>query len=391
MSFASLCTAIIDNTDGWEETFVDEFDGYTEEERVKVRLLMARTNAVASAVFSGIAGDLTFVKELPHTITIADTVTSATAGGALTIEAAAGITTGAGGAIALTGGAGGNDAVGGAATVTGGAAGGGNRAGGVGYVTGGAGAGTAAGGATRVLSGTGGATGAGGTATVSGGSGGATSGAGGAVTITGGSAAAGNSAGGNATFGAGNGTGTGNGGSTTVAGGTSGTGATGNGGGVDITGGEVDSTDGNGGNITITPTAAAGTGRGGRVILRSFPLIKSTATAMTDTATIGVDGILGGLIAGTPTAAANYTMPTGTVLDAAFPSTAAAGDSIEFAICNLATDDSYDITLLTAASGITLKFSNVLVEANSATTKINWGRFRCVRTGANAFDVYRVG
>jgi hypothetical protein len=293
-------------------------------------------------VSATIAGDLTLAKEEAHTISVTTTTTAATAGGALTITAGAGATSGTGGAAALRGGAGGATGTGGAASVTAGA-------------------------------------------------GGSTSGAGGAATITGGAGTAGNSNGGAAGLVGGAGVGTGNGGNGSFTGGVSGSGATGNGGNVSITGGSVDSTNGNGGSVVLVPAAAAGTGLPGGIILRKNPLIKSTATAMTDTATMTAAGIASGLIAGTPTAAANYTMPTGAVLEAGLPSSIATGDSVEWSIVNLATNDTFDITVVTAASGITLKFSNVLVEANSATTKLNWGRFRAVRTGTETYDVYRVG
>lgn len=153
--------------------------------------------AADDVTFSGvIAGNVTLKKEGAHTIAIGATTTSATAGGALTVAAAAGVTTGAGGALALVGGAGGNDAVGGALSITGGAAGGGNRAGGAVSHVGGAGSGSAAGGASSVVGGAGGATGAGGAIAVTGGAGGATSGTGGAVAIAGGAGTNGNANGG---------------------------------------------------------------------------------------------------------------------------------------------------------------------------------------------------
>lgn len=130
---------------------------------------------------TALTGNIAFVKETAHSITINTSTTNATAGGALTINAATGLTTGAGGAFTLKAGTGGNDAVGGAMTLAGGAAGGGNRAGGAMSLAGGAGAGTGAGAAITI---TGGASGAGAT------------GKGGAVTITGGAAASTNDDGG---------------------------------------------------------------------------------------------------------------------------------------------------------------------------------------------------
>lgn len=67
---------------------------------------------------------LLFTKEAPHTVQIENSTTAATAGGALTVKAAAGLTSGVGGALALAGGAGGALASGGAVSLTGGASGG---------------------------------------------------------------------------------------------------------------------------------------------------------------------------------------------------------------------------------------------------------------------------
>lgn len=173
--------------------------------------IRSRTFVGSSSLdLSNVSGNLAFSKESAHSISVGATTTAATAGGALSLAAAAGNTTGAGGAFSAAGGAGGNDAVGGAASLTGGAAGGGNRAGGAVSATGGAGAGSAAGGAGSLTGGVGGATGAGGAISVAGGAGGATSGTGGAVAIAGGAGSAGNANGGavNINGGAKNGSGT---------------------------------------------------------------------------------------------------------------------------------------------------------------------------------------
>lgn len=166
-----------------------------------VTLTGAQTISGVKTFASG--ADPVFAKEAAHSLIVAATTTTATAGGALSVAAGAGVTTGAGGALALAGGAGGNDAVGGAASLTGGAAGGGNRAGGATTIGGGAGAGSAAGGNVIALAGAGGATGAGGGIAITGGAGGATSGNGGGVALTGGAATNGGSNGGNIVIAAG--------------------------------------------------------------------------------------------------------------------------------------------------------------------------------------------
>jgi hypothetical protein len=123
-------------------------------------------DAAADAIsFVGTVGpvanpNVTFVKELAHTIAVGLSTTGNAVGGALTVNSGAGNGTGAGGLF-------------------------------------------------TVKAGTGGATGAGGQITVSGGTGGATSGAGGALSLVGGSAAAGGSNGGDASLDSGVGNGAG--------------------------------------------------------------------------------------------------------------------------------------------------------------------------------------
>lgn len=301
------------------------------------------------------------------------------AGGAIAITSGAGNTTGAGGAISVTAGAGGNDAVGGAASLVAGAAGGGNRAGGAVAVTGGLGKGTAAGGAitittgassngTAVSPGASGAltltVGAAGTATTG------TAGAGGAIAITG--VAGGASTGASSTAGAGS--------SVTV---TAGAGGASSGGG---------DTGGAGGNVILTSGAAgsgATAGLAGGIFLRGPLFKKITNTTMTDTATVSAAAILGGTSVCTPTAAATYTLPTGTVLQNALPGAFTTnGDSVDWTVTNVATDASYDITVA-GDTGTTLK-GNATIASNDAVGTVSFGTFRFIRTGSNAFDVIRI-
>lgn len=265
--------------------------------------------------------------------------TSANAGGEAGLLGGQPGATGVGGAATVTGGAGGaTSGTGGAASVVAGAGTAGNSAGGVGKVVGGAGQGSAAGGAAQVTGGAGGATGAGGAVTVAAGAGGATSGTGGAVTITAGAGTNGNA---------------------------------------------------NGGTIAITAGAKNGSGLDGVIYHRSPVSRKVTVATMTDTATIAVSAILAGTVKCTPTAAATYTMPTGAVIAAALPADFTTGDSLDFALVNVATNDTYDITVATAASGTTM-YGCLVVEANSATTKISSGIFRLVCSGAATYDIYRI-
>lgn len=324
-------------------------------------------------------------------------------------------------------------------TITGKAGGAVTVAGGVASLTGGAGNTSGAGGASSLTGGQGGATGVGGAASVTSGAGGSTSGASGGVTVASGTTTAGSgSATGMVQVGSGAGAAsavavaggasgdailaTGNGGANTggasgQVGGAAGAASVigGNGGATNSTGahaggagGRADVIAGAGGNATagtgnggeggsvVLEAGTGGTSAGGTagvngVVFARSPMLKTyTVTAMTDTTTITAAALIGGMIKATPTAAASYTMPTGAVLAAALPAAIGVGDTVEFTITNVATNATFDVTVLTAASGITL-FGNMVVEANDATTtKGSSAVFRAVATGATAFDVYRI-
>lgn len=318
-----------------------------------------------------------------YTVKVDDTTAAATAGGRINITAGTAGTSGTGGVLALTAGIGGTTGTGGALTVTSGAGG---------TTSGVSGALTVSTGAPAALSGSASGvltidTATGATSTTTAGASGALaikSNAGGATTSNGTGGASGALAISTGVGGAGDATGSGGAGgllSLTAGNGGAATGA---------------GTGGKGGLIVLTPGAGGTTSGGtagldGFVATRGTHLRKLTVTAITDTTTITVAGLRGGILAATPTAAASYTMPTGTVLEAAFPAgSLVAGDSFDFTIVNVATNDSYDITLVTALSGITL-YGNLVVEANSATTKASSGIFRAVYVSSNTWGVYRVG
>jgi len=235
---------------------------------------LAGTETFTGVKTFGSGADPVFAKEADHTVNVVASTTAATVGGALTVAAGAGQTSGNGGAASLTGGAGGATGAGGAANVTGGAGGAtsgtggaaavaggvgtaGNSAGGAASLTGGAGQGSAAGGAASTVGGAGGATGTGGAAALTGGAGGATSGTGGAAAVAGGAGTAGNSAGGVASVTGGAGQGSAAGGIGKTVGGAGG--ATGAGGAAQLTGGAGGATSGTGGAVAI----AGGAGSGG--------------------------------------------------------------------------------------------------------------------------------
>lgn len=335
--------------------------------------------ATAGTVALTVTGSDTAVAGLSITGKAAGAAT--VVGGSVAIAGGVGNTSGAGGAVSLTGGVGGTSGAGGAASLVAGDAGTGsaNAVGGQANVTAGAAQGTSAGGAVVITSGaaengTAVSPGASGAITLTVGAAGTattgTAGAGGAVTITG--AAGGASTGASSVAGAGS--------DITL---TAGAGGASSGGG---------DTAGRGGNVILRSGAAgagATAGLAGMIFARGPFSKKIISTIATDTTTLTMAQILSGVVRCTPTAAANYTMPTGAVIAAALPAAFTTGDSFEFVLCNVATNDTYDITLLTAASGITL-FGNVVVEAYSASAKWSSGRFCIECTGASTFNVIRI-
>ena len=105
------------------------------------------------------------------------------------------------------------------------------------------------------------------------------------------------------------------------------------------------------------------------------------ATA-TDTATLTAAQVLNGIILATPTAAAAYTLPTVSDLEAAL-SSANTGSTVDFVVINLASSN-YDITM-TTNTGWTVTGGGVVVvqEASSA-------QFRARKTGTGTWQLYRI-
>lgn len=108
----------------------------------------------------------------------------------------------------------------------------------------------------------------------------------------------------------------------------------------------------------------------------------STPATATDTATLTVAQVLNGVILATPTAAANYTLPTVANLEATL-SSAKVGSTVRFAVINLASSN-YDITMVTN-TGWTVTGGGVVVvqEASSA-------QFLARKTGTGTWQLYRV-
>jgi hypothetical protein len=118
---------------------------------------------------------------------------------------------------------------------------------------------------------------------------------------------------------------------------------------------------------------------------RSEPVMgyASAPVTATDTDTLTAAQLLNGIILATPTAAADYTLPTVADFEAGGISSASEGNTFDFVIINLASSN-YDITLLTNTGwAITSGGVMVVQEASSA-------RFRARKTSATTWQLYRI-
>lgn len=115
------------------------------------------------------------------------------------------------------------------------------------------------------------------------------------------------------------------------------------------------------------------------------PAAKTTSTTLT------AAECLGGMITANQGAAgaATYTLPSGTLLSAAFASVPTVGDSFELTVTNISAVAAEDVTIQ-GGTGTTL-IGNGVVASNNAATDMSAARFRFRNTGANTWDVFRVG
>lgn len=104
----------------------------------------------------------------------------------------------------------------------------------------------------------------------------------------------------------------------------------------------------------------------------------------TDTATLTAAQVLNGIILATPTAAANYTLPTVADFEAGGISSANVGSTFEFVIINLASNAAYDITLVTN-TGWTITGGGVTV-----VQELSSARFRARKTSSTTWQLYRI-
>ena len=130
------------------------------------------------------------------------------------------------------------------------------------------------------------------------------------------------------------------------------------------------------------------------VFINALSCKRQTApAAMTVAATITAAQLLNGIITGThaETGTQAYTLPTGADLDAALTVRMGIGASFDFSIINLSPADVDTITL-TASVGITI-VGQPIVHSNEWEVSYyrNTGMFRCRKTAADTFVVYRIG
>ena len=128
------------------------------------------------------------------------------------------------------------------------------------------------------------------------------------------------------------------------------------------------------------------------IIVRGlFGKVQAAPTAMTIAATITVAALKAGLITGTHAAGATqaYTLPTGTVMDAALTSYFINNDSFDFTIINLSAALADTITL-TAAATFTIVGQATVDSAHGDSEFPSSGTFRVRRTAANTFVAYRL-
>lgn len=213
---------------------------------------------------------------------------------------------------------------------------------------------------------------------------------GGEVVVKGGTSSTGGNAGGEAKLQGGTPGATGVGGAAKVVGAVGGA-TSGKGGAAEVTGGAATANNDGGGAVILTPGAKHGTGLDGGVFNRGtfqFRKMPAPQTA-TNTASLTDAQMTGGLIVATPTAAATYTVRTGTQLKAALPSDLAADDSFDLTIINIGAT-TFDITLAAAADITIVGDAVVRPSADSPTEQAGQGTFRFRYTTGVTFIAYRI-
>jgi hypothetical protein len=186
------------------------------------------------------------------------------------------------------------------------------------------------------------------------------------------------------------------------AGGATAAGTGGAGGNASLTGGAggADSgagTGGNGGNIVLTPGAAGSSVGGTAGVAGNIRLVGTVAvqqgnvTAKTTDATLTIAELLTGILTGTHAAGATqtYTLPTGTLTDAALRFSA--NDAFDWVLINLSAAAVDTVTVAAGANHTVV--GNMIVQSSHSTTGGiygNSGQFRTRKTGANTYVTYRI-
>lgn len=123
---------------------------------------------------------------------------------------------------------------------------------------------------------------------------------------------------------------------------------------------------------------------------RNIYINQGTPTAKTVTATLTVAELLSKIITVNQGAGAAcvLTTPTGTLIDAALPSSFGINDTFDVSIINISTVSAESMTV-TAGTDVTIVGSNA-VQSNDAVTSKSSGVFRFRKTAANTFVAYRI-
>jgi hypothetical protein len=159
-----------------------------------------------------------------------------------------------------------------------------------------------------------------------------------------------------------------------------------------IAGGAGTAGDGNGGNVVISAGAKNGSGYDG--VIRQNGVVfrkQGNPTALTTSATVTIAQLLTGIITGEHTAGATqtYTLPTGTLCDAAGSFTT--NEGFEWSLINISAAAVDTITVAAGADHTLV--GNAIVQSAHASTGLLYGysaKFFTRKTAANTFVTYRV-
>lgn len=118
---------------------------------------------------------------------------------------------------------------------------------------------------------------------------------------------------------------------------------------------------------------------------------QAAPAALTTSVTLTSAQIIAGLITGNQGggAGATYTLPLGTDLGAAVPSTFTTNDSFDFSVVNISSN-ALEIITVVGNTGTTLVGGGAIA-AIAATGLPSSGQFRVRQTSANNFSIYRIG